>query len=201
MFNDSFLCVKMRKAKLTRKTKETNIALELNIDGAGVHKISTGIGFFDHMLELFACHGSFDLNVTCDGDIKVDGHHTVEDIGIVLGEAFDKALGERRGIKRYASLSLPMDECLCDCALDISGRSVLVYNADIVGKSGDFDCELTEEFLRAFATKAGLTLHINLRYGTNNHHKVEAIFKAVARAIRKAVKVIDNKIPSSKGVI
>ena len=191
----------MRKAKIQRNTNETKIALELNLDGSGKRKIATGIGFFDHMLELFAVHGNFDLSLNCCGDIKVDGHHTVEDIGICLGDALKAALGERKGIKRYAAAVIPMDECLAEAVLDISGRSVLVYNAEISGKSGEFDCELTEEFLRALTARAGLTLHVNLRYGTNNHHKVEAVFKAVARALREAVKIEGDKVPSSKGVL
>lgn len=193
--------MKKRKATIKRKTKETDIALSLNLDGTGKMKISTGIGFFDHMLELFAAHGQFDLDVVCKGDIKVDGHHSVEDIGIVLGKAIKQALGDKRGIRRYASKSIPMDEALADVAVDISGRPFLVYNAELSDKTGDYDNELTEEFFQAVAFNAGLTLHINLKYGTNNHHKVEAMFKSFARALREACEIISDKIPSSKGII
>ncbi len=192
----------MRKAEIKRTTKETDISLDINLDGDGSFEvIDTGIGFFDHMLELFAVHGAFDMNVKCNGDIKVDGHHSVEDIGICLGNALRQALSDKRGIRRYASVSIPMDEALANVALDISGRAYIVFNADIDGKIGDFDSELVEEFMRAVAVNAGITLHVNLLYGGNNHHKAEAIFKAFARALRSAVEIVSDKIPSSKGVL
>ncbi len=192
----------MRKAEIKRTTKETDISLDINLDGDGSFEvIDTGIGFFDHMLELFAVHGAFDMNVKCNGDIKVDGHHSVEDIGICLGNALRQALGDKRGIRRYASVSIPMDEALANVTLDISGRAYIVFNADFDGKIGDFDSELVEEFMRAVAVNAGITLHVNLLYGGNNHHKAEAIFKAFARALRSAVEIVSDKIPSSKGVL
>jgi len=181
----------MRKAEIKRTTKETDISLDINLDGDGSFEvIDTGIGFFDHMLELFAVHGAFDMNVKCNGDIKVDGHHSVEDIGICLGNALRQALSDKRGIRRYASVSIPMDEALANVALDISGRAYIVFNS-----------ELVEEFMRAVAVNAGITLHVNLLYGGNNHHKAEAIFKAFARALRSAVEIVSDKIPSSKGVL
>lgn len=191
----------MRNAKIDRKTNETDISLELELDGKGNRSINTGVGFFDHMLELVASHGGFDLSVVCRGDIKVDGHHSVEDIGIVLGKAIAQILGDKRGIRRYASVTIPMDESLANVSIDISGRAFLVFNAPLEGKVGDFDCELVEEFFRAVANAAGLTLHINLIYGANTHHKAEAIFKAFARALKCAVEIIGNEIPSSKGIL
>lgn len=190
-----------RKTQIERKTNETNISLSLNLDGQGKHKINTGIGFLDHMLELFAVHGQFDLTVDCIGDIKVDGHHSVEDIGIVLGDAIKETVGNKVGIARYSSKSIPMDESLASVDLDVSGRPFFVFNVTLEGKVGDFDTELVEEFFRAVAMRAGLTLHINLNYGTNEHHKIEAVFKAFARALKKAVTITGNKIPSSKGVL
>lgn len=191
----------MREFNIERKTKETDINVKLNIDGSGKRDIKTGIGFFDHMLELFAVHGNFDLVAKCDGDLNVDGHHTVEDIGIALGKCIAKCLGDKVGILRYADVSIPMDESLASVSLDISGRSFLVFNAAIDGMCGDFDNQLTEEFFRAVANYGGLTLHINLNYGINNHHKIEAIFKAFARALARAVKIVSDKVPSSKGVL
>ena len=192
----------MRKSEIERNTKETQINLSLNLDGDGKYDVDTGVGFFDHMMTLFACHSGFDLNVKCNGDVRVDGHHSIEDIGIVLGKAIAQALGDKVGIKRYASVTIPMDESLATVTVDISGRQFLVFNAEgMSGKVGDFDIELVEEFFRAVANYGGLTLHVNLHYGSNSHHKIEAIFKAFARALSKAVKVVGDQLPSSKGVL
>ena len=192
----------MRTSKIERNTKETKINLSLNLDGNGIYNINTKIGFFDHMLELFAHHSNFDLSISCDGDTQVDYHHSVEDVGIVLGKAIQEALGDKRGIKRYGTFIVPMDEALAAVSLDISGRPFLVFNAESMqGKCGEFDMELVEEFFRAVSTYAGITLHVNLKYGGNNHHKAEAIFKAFARALKEAVIVEGDKIPSSKGVL
>lgn len=193
----------MRKAELKRKTKETDIKLALDIDGQGNAEINSGIGFFDHMLTLFAVHGDFDLALDCKGDIDVDGHHSVEDIGILLGKCIASALGDKKGIKRYASITLPMDEALSTVSIDVSGRPYLVYNAQRLSNafSGDFDYQLVEEFFQAVATNGGLTLHINLVYGTNYHHMTESIFKAFARALNEATVIVSDKIPSSKGVL
>ncbi len=194
----------MRIGKLNRKTNETRVDVELNLDGAGKAEISSGIGFFDHMLNLFAAHGRFDLKVTCAGDLEVDGHHSVEDIGIAMGAALKEALGDKRGITRYGTFFLPMDETLALVSLDISGRPFLVCEVgELAPTIGAFDTELVEEFLRAFAFNAGLTLHVKILYGKNSHHKVEAVFKALGHALRAAV-TIDDKIqgvPSTKGVL
>ncbi len=192
----------MRQAEIVRDTKETKIKLAINLDGDGKYEVDTGIGFFDHMMTLFACHSGFDFFVACEGDTRVDGHHSVEDIGIVLGKAISNALGDKVGIKRYASATIPMDESLATVDIDVSGRPFLVFNADgLNGKVGDFDVELVEEFFRAVANYGGITLHVNLRYGSNSHHKIEAIFKAFARALSDAVKIVSDKLPSSKGVL
>jgi imidazoleglycerol-phosphate dehydratase len=195
----------MRTAQIKRKTAETDICLSLNLDGSGVSNIDTGCGFLNHMLTLFAKHGRFDLNVTCKGDIDVDDHHTVEDIGIALGDAFAQALGEKRGIIRYGDIVLPMDEALILCAVDISGRSYLGYDLQIpTEKVGTFDTELTEEFYQGFTRRAGLTLHIRQLAGTNSHHIIEGSFKAVARVLRAAVAIdaaYADEIPSTKGVL
>lgn len=195
----------MRNGYIQRKTAETDITLKLELDGSGKSKINTGCGFMDHMLTLFAAHGGFDLEVECRGDVQVDYHHSVEDIGICLGKAFDQALGERRGINRYGSMLLPMDEALVMCALDISGRSFLVYDLQIpTEKVGDFDTELVEEFLIAFTRQAGITLHIKKLSGANSHHIIEGAFKALARALAAATSVNEKKandIPSTKGVL
>ena len=194
----------MRVGKIFRETKETKIEVEINLDGGGKNKIDTGIGFFNHMLNLFAAHGNFDLTVNCAGDLDVDGHHSVEDIGICLGAAIKTALGDKRGINRYGSFYLPMDESLAFVTLDISGRPFLVCElgklAPIVG---NFDTELVEEFLRAFAFNAGITLHAKVLYGKNSHHKVEAIFKALGHALRIAVDINDKVrgVPSTKGLL
>lgn len=194
----------MRVGKINRTTKETKIDAEINLDGAGKTEISSGIGFFNHMLNLFAAHGQFDLKVICAGDLEVDGHHSVEDIGITLGAALKEALGDKRGITRYGTFFLPMDETLALVSLDISGRPFLVYDGgELAPMIGGFDTELVEEFLRAFAFNAGITLHVKILYGKNSHHKVEAIFKALGHALRAAV-TVDEKIqgvPSTKGIL
>ncbi|MBQ4564063.1 MAG: imidazoleglycerol-phosphate dehydratase HisB [Lachnospiraceae bacterium] len=195
----------MRTYELTRKTAETAITLSLNLDGTGRSVIDTGCGFLNHMLTLFASHGHFDLNVSCVGDVDVDDHHTVEDIGICLGEAFKQALGEKKGIIRYGQMILPMDESLILTAVDISGRSYLAYDLEIpTEKVGTFDTELVEEFWLAFVRKAELTLHIRKLAGTNSHHIIEGCFKSAARALRQAVAIDESRkdeIPSTKGVL
>ena len=195
----------MRCAEIVRKTNETDISLKLNLDGDGVSQINTGIGFLDHMLTLFAKHSRFDLDVICKGDTWVDFHHSAEDIGICLGKAFKDAIGDMKGIVRYADIMLPMDESLILCAVDVSGRSYLVFDVDFpTYKIGDFDTELFKEFFEAFASNAGITLHFKKIHGKNSHHIGEACFKAVARALKAAVS-IDEKykddIPSTKGVL
>jgi len=190
----------MRKAFIERKTNETQITAALTLDGKGEYSINTGIGFFDHMLSLFARHGSFNLDLSCKGDLQVDNHHTVEDVGIVLGQAFRQALSDMRGIARYADKTVPMDEALAFACADISGRPYLVYETG--GEMGD-EMQLYEEFWRAFAVHAGITLHIKVLYGKNAHHMIEAVFKAAARTMREAVS-IDPKvegIPSTKGTL
>lgn len=195
----------MRSAEIKRATAETNIELRLNLDGTGAGKIATGVGFMDHMLTLFAKHARMDLTVVCKGDTYVDDHHSVEDIGICLGAAIAKAVSDKRGIRRYGSILLPMDEALVLCALDLSGRSCLRYQAQIpTEKIGTFDTELVEEFLLALTRSAGLTLHIRQLDGTNSHHIVEAMFKALGRALREAVSIdesLGGEIPSTKGVL
>ena len=195
----------MRNAEIARKTNETDIKLTLELDGAGKSEISTGCGFLDHMLTLFARHGRFDMSVSCKGDTYVDFHHTVEDIGIALGDAFKTALGDMRGIVRYGSMILPMDEALIMTAVDISGRPHLSYGLDIPAqKVGDFDTELTEEFFLGFVRHAGMTLHIKQLAGTNSHHIIEGAFKSAARSLAAAVKIEEaykNEIPSTKGVL
>ncbi len=192
----------MRIGKIFRETKETKIDLEINLDG-GKNKIFTGIGFFDHMLNLFASHGHFGLILNCDGDLEVDGHHSVEDIGICLGSAIKIALGDKRGINRYGTFFLPMDETLALVSLDISGRPFLVCElGELAPMIGNFDTELVEEFLRALAFNAGITLHAKIFYGKNSHHKVEGIFKALGHALRIAVDINKfNEIPSTKGIL
>jgi imidazoleglycerol-phosphate dehydratase len=195
----------MRTSTIERATKETNIRLELNLDGKGEYSIDTGSGFLNHMLELFAAHSRFDLRVKCQGDTQVDYHHSVEDIGIVLGSALKDALGDKRGIKRYANICLPMDEALAQVALDISGRSFLNYTVSfLTEKVGDFDVELVEEFMQGVSRSAGITLHIQTLAGKNSHHIIEAIFKAFARCLREAVSIDSaaaDKIPSTKGTL
>jgi len=195
----------MRQSEITRKTAETDITLRLNIDGSGKSTISTGVGFLDHMLELFSRHGKFDLEIACKGDTHVDSHHSVEDIGICLGAAFSQALGDARGICRYSDVTLPMDEALVLCAVDISGRSHLSIDVPLPDRAvGAMDTELLEEFMQAFLRKAGMTVHIRKLEGKNAHHIMEACFKAFARALRAAVKIDDEfsgEIPSTKGTL
>lgn len=194
----------MRTQTINRKTAETDISLSINLDGNGESRIDTGCGFLDHMLTLFASHGSFNLDVTCKGDINVDYHHTVEDIGIALGTAFAGALGDKRGINRYGNMILPMDESLVLTAVDFSGRSYLGYSLDIpTEKVGDFDTELVEEFWYGFVRNANCTLHIRNLAGLNSHHIIEGAFKSAARSIKQAVSIGENadKIPSTKGVL
>jgi imidazoleglycerol-phosphate dehydratase len=192
-----------RSARVERKTKETAISLTWELDGTGEYTISTGIPFFDHMLDLFAKHGLFDLSLTAKGDIEVDNHHTVEDIGIAMGKALRDSLGTMEGIKRYGSATVPMDEALCMAAIDISGRSAFVIKGKLKGTTGGFDVDVVKEFLQAFANEARIALHINLLYGTNLHHKVEAIFKAFARALKSAVEKDERIVGvlSTKGVL
>lgn len=193
-----------RKAELTRKTKETNIILKLGIDGTGESEINTGIGFFDHMLDLFTKHGLFNLKIKADGDLNVDAHHTVEDVGIVLGQALKEALGEKKSIKRYGASYVPMDEALSMVAIDLGGRPFLVFEARFTSdKVGEMETELVEEFFRAVAFNAGINLHIKVYYGNNNHHIIESIFKAFARALDEAT-TIDSRIEgvmSTKGIL
>ena len=195
----------MRTSEIKRKTAETDITLTLYIDGTGVNTIDTGIGFLDHMLTLFACHGRFDLALLCKGDTHVDAHHSVEDIGLCLGAAFAEALGDMRGITRYADIILPMDEALVLCAVDISGRSWLSFNVELANeKVGTMDTELVEEFLLAFVRRANITLHMKQLSGGNAHHIIEACFKALARTLSKAVKIEEaykDEVPSTKGVL
>ena len=195
----------MRTATITRKTAETDISLELNLDGNGACSVDSGCGFLDHMLTLFAKHGRFNITLRCKGDTYVDDHHTVEDIGIALGQAFAQALGDKRGIIRYGDCTLPMDEALILTAVDISGRSYLAYDLDIpTQKVGTFDTELVEEFYLAFVRNAGLTLHIRQLAGRNSHHIIEGAFKSVARSLKQAVaidKEYFDEIPSTKGVL
>ena len=195
----------MREVQIVRKTNETNIRLNLNLDGTGESNINSGVGFLDHMLTLFARHGRFDLHLSCDGDTYVDDHHTVEDIGSALGQAFTQALGDKRGIIRYGSFILPMDETLILCAVDISGRSYLNFDLHIpTQKVGTFDTELAEEFFLGFVRNANLTLHVKQLEGKNSHHIIEGTFKAFGRTMKQAVAIDDqfkNEIPSTKGVL
>jgi imidazoleglycerol-phosphate dehydratase len=194
-----------RTASISRKTKETGIDVSVNLDGSGVYTIATGVGFFDHMLEQLSRHSLIDINVKADGDLHIDDHHTVEDVGIALGQAISKALGDRRGIARYASSDLVMDGTLTSAAVDISGRPFFVWNAAFSSpKIGTFDTELVREFFNALAQHAGVTLHINSRYFDNNHHLAESCFKAVARALRAAIEPDPRQqgaIPSTKGTL
>ena len=191
----------MRTAELKRKTAETDIALSLNLDGTGKYEISTGVGFFDHMLTAFARHGSFDLTVTCTGDTWVDDHHSVEDVGICLGDAFAQALGDLRGVTRYGHCVLPMDEALVLSAVDLSGRGMLCWEVPLpTEKVGTFDTELAKEFWLAFVRRANLTLHIRELAGENSHHILEGVFKSAARTLRQAVALTgSDEIPSTKG--
>ena len=192
-----------RTAKIERETRETNISLALGLDGGDV-SVSTGIGFFDHMLELLGRHGRLALSIKADGDLETGGHHTVEDVGIALGQALDQALGDRAGIRRYGYTAVPMDESLALCAIDISGRPLCLFEADLPSASiAGFDSELTEEFFRAVASNAKITLHLGTPYGTNLHHLIEACFKAFARALREAVAIDPDEdgVPSTKGTL
>ncbi len=192
----------MRTAEINRKTKETDIRVKLDLDGGALTEINTGIGFLDHVLDSFAVHGGFSLEVSCAGDLQVDGHHTAEDVGITLGKAFCEALGDKTGIKRFGSAYIPMDEALAFCAVDISGRPYLVFDAEFTNERvGEFDTCLTEEFMRAFAFNAGITLHLKCEYGKNDHHKIEALFKAMAYAVKAAVTKNEGGAVSTKGVI
>lgn len=197
--------IQNRTSELNRTTAETSIKVKLNLDGTGKSNINTKIGFFDHMLTLLSAHSLIDMDIKCDGDIEVDGHHSVEDCGITLGQAFNQAIGDKRGINRYGTFFVPMDEALVLVSLDISGRPFLVCDTgELAPMIGNFDCELVEEFMRAFAFNAGITLHIKVFYGKNSHHKVEGIFKALGHALRQAVEFDErakNKIPSTKGVL
>lgn len=193
----------MRTAAVERTTKETSVAVKVNLDGTGSYEIATGIGFLDHMLEQLARHSLIDIEVRAKGDLHVDMHHTTEDVGIGLGQALAKALGERRGIARFGSASVPMDEAMASVAIDVSGRPHLVWNvAFSTGRIGDMDTELFREWFKAIAHNAGLTLHVHCHYGDNNHHIIETCFKGLARALRQAVEIDPrqiNRIPSTKG--
>ncbi|MGM9661121.1 MAG: imidazoleglycerol-phosphate dehydratase HisB [Faecousia sp.] len=193
----------MRTSEITRNTAETKISLRLNLDGTGKAEMDTGVGFLNHMLTLFAAHGKFDLTVKCEGDVEVDDHHSVEDIGICLGQAFQAALGDKRGITRYGSFLLPMDEALILSAVDISGRSCLCYELEIpTEKIGTFDTELVEEFFLGFVRNCPMSLHLRQLAGKNSHHIVEGAFKSVARSLKVAVSLDgSNEIPSTKGVL
>ena len=192
-----------RTAKIARKTNETDISLEINLDGSGKYDIHTGIGFFDHMLEQLSRHSLIDMKIRAKGDLHIDAHHTTEDVGIALGQAISSALGDRAGITRYASLDLAMDETLTRSAIDVSGRPYLIWNVNFTrDKVGDFDTELFREFFQAFAQNAGITLHVTNHYGENNHHIAETCFKAVARTLRSAIEPDPRQkgvIPSTKG--
>ena len=191
-----------RKAEYERKTKETEIKIEVNLDGKGDYSITTGIGFLNHMMELFSKFSGIDLKVDAKGDIEVDTHHLIEDTGICLGEVIKKALGDKKGIKRYGFSSIPMDETLIQISLDISGRPFLIFNVPLIkGREGSFDVEDTKEFLKGFTNHLGLTLHVNFIYGNNLHHINEAIFKGLGIAIKEAVKIEGENLPSTKGKI
>jgi imidazoleglycerol-phosphate dehydratase len=193
-----------RTREISRKTRETQISVSLNLDGSGQANISTGVGFFDHMLDHLARHGMLDLTVQATGDLHIDAHHTVEDVSLVLGSAIQQALGDKRGIYRYGWASVPMEDTLANVALDLSGRPAFVFNARFpTPKIGEFDVELVHEALRSLANTAGMNLHINVPYGTNSHHIAEAIFKALAKSLRQAVAMDprSHDIPSTKGVL
>jgi imidazoleglycerol-phosphate dehydratase len=195
----------MRKAEISRKTTETAVKLAVNLDGTGLYDIKTGVGFFDHMMEQLARHSLIDITLATTGDLHIDDHHAVEDSGIALGQAVAKALGDRKGIRRYGSCDLPMDECLSRCAIDVSGRAFLVFKVEFpTQKIGTFDTELVREWFQAFAMNAGITLHIENAYGANSHHIAESCFKALARALRDALEIDPrqaNRIPSTKGTL
>jgi len=191
-----------RTAKIERKTKETDIRCEVNLDGAGRYEIDTGIGFLDHMLTHVSKHGKIDMTLKAKGDLEVDSHHTVEDVGICLGEALVKALGDKKGIARYGTSSVPMEDALANVSVDLSGRPFCVYNAQYrTERIGDLDVECVEEILRAFSNSARLNLHVNVPYGTNSHHIAEAIFKGLGRSLAQAVRIVGDEIPSTKGML
>jgi len=191
-----------RQAKISRKTKETDISLTLTLDGRGQVEASTGVGFFDHMLTAMAFHGGFDLALSARGDLEVDAHHTVEDVGLVLGECLLKALGDKRGIARYGTGAVPMEDALAQVTVDLSGRPHCVYHADYrTERIGDFDVECLEELLRSIANTGKFNLHVNVPYGTNSHHIAEAIFKALGQALAQAVRIVRDDIPSTKGTL
>lgn len=192
----------MRKGIVIRNTLETKIKVEINLDGSGEAKIDTGVGFLDHMLTLMAFHGKFDLTILAKGDLCVDDHHTIEDIGICLGEAFKEAIGDRRGIRRYSTVYIPMDESLAYTSVDISNRPYLVFNVGFTSeKIGNMSTQMFKEFFRAFVNESRITLHINLLYGENDHHKIEAVFKSFARALKEGSEIISKEVSSSKGVL
>jgi len=194
--------MKARIAKIQRKTNETDVTVELNLDGVGKYEIETGVGFLDHMLTHVSKHGKIDLVVKAKGDLEVDAHHTVEDIAICLGQALIEALGDKKGISRYGYSSVPMEDALANVSLDLSGRASCIYNASYrTDKIGDFDVECIEEMLRSFSNNGKLNLHINVPYGTNSHHIAEAIFKALGQSIAQAVKIVGTDIPSTKGIL
>jgi len=195
----------MRQASLTRKTAETDVTVTINLDGSGTYDNQTGVGFFDHMLDQLARHALIDMTIRANGDLHIDDHHTVEDVGITLGQALASALGDKRGIRRYGACHLPMDDAQVRCALDLSARPFLIWNVDIpTAKIGTFDTELVREFFQAFSTHGGITLHVDMLHGLNSHHIVEAAFKSVARALREALEVdlrTSTDIPSTKGAL
>lgn len=195
----------MRRATITRKTAETDISVEIDLDGTGAYDMATGVGFFDHMLDQLARHSLIDMTIRCTGDTHIDDHHSVEDVGIALGQALTRALGDKRGIRRYGACLLPMDDALVRCALDLSARPYLVWNVEMpTQKIGSFDTELVREFFQALSTHGGITLHVDALHGLNSHHIAEAAFKSVARALREAVETDPRKadaIPSTKGAL
>lgn len=192
----------LRIGEITRTTKETNIRLRWNLDGSGRYMGSCGVGFFDHMMQAFCVHGGFDMDLDMKGDLEVDCHHSIEDLGIVMGQAFSKALGDKGSIRRYGSFYISMDEALGFCSLDISGRPYLVFDAEFANQSvGTLDCCMVKEFFRAFAFNGGITLHLRCPYGENDHHKIEALFKAAAHALKEALEPNGGKILSSKGML
>lgn len=192
----------MRTGQKERRTKETQISVKMNLDGTGKYSVSTGIGFLDHMLELFSCHSGIDLELMVKGDLNVDAHHSVEDTGIVIGKLLHELLGDKKGIARYATSYIPMDETLARTVIDVSGRPCCVFNCDgLKGKIGEFDAELVEEFFRAVSSYGMLTIHTEVLYGNNLHHIAEAVFKSFAHALHDAVAIVGNSVPSSKGVL
>lgn len=191
-----------RIAAIERRTNETDIVVEMNLDGSGSYDINTGVGFLDHMLSHVAKHGRIDLNIKAKGDLEVDAHHTVEDVGICMGNCLNEALADKKGIARYGNSSLPMEDALANISIDLSGRAFCVYRADYsTEKIGDFDVECIEEFLRAFSSAGKFNLHVSVPYGTNSHHIAEAIFKALGKAICQAVKIVSSDVPSTKGTL